>query len=391
MDVVAMVVIGLTGGICSGKSTVCDFLAELGAAILSADQIGHDVYEPFTVAWQTVVDTFGDRILKEGYEIDRQKLGEIVFNDPEARVRLNQIMHPAMHRVAKERIEKLKQEGASVIVLEAPLLIEANWLDLVDQVWVVTASERTVVQRCTERSGLDEAQARARISSQLFTEERIKYADQVINNDVSLAEVRARVKKLWDGLCSQESTKERIRQALFRRDKKVCDPRDLTPAAVLIPIYERAGQCHLLFTKRTEMVNHHKGQISFPGGVMQVEDESLRDTALRESWEEIGLDPNDVEILGELDDTATYTTRFIISPFVGAIPYPYEFQTNPEEVEELISVPLDVLLDKSNFREEIESIDGTLVPQYYYHYGERVIWGATARILKQFLEGVFGP
>ena len=122
-----------------------------------------------------------------------------------------------------------------------------------------------------------------------------------------------------------------------------------------------------------------------------MEDESLRDTALRESWEEIGLDPKDVEILGELDDTATYTTRFIISPFVGAIPYPYEFQTNPEEVEELISVPLEVLLDKSNFREEIESIDGTLVPQYYYHYGERVIWGATARILKQFLEVVFGP
>ena len=385
-----MLVIGLTGGICSGKSTVCGFLTDLGAAFLSADKIGHEAYEPFSIAWQSVVDGFGEGILKEGYEIDRQKLGEIVFNDPEAMARLNQIMHPAIRRMTEERIEKLKREGVSVAVFEAPLLIEANWLDLVDQVWVVTASEETVVRRCSERSGLDEAQARARIASQLSNEERIKYADQVINNDLSIDEVRARVKGLWDGLCGLESIKERIRQALSRRDKKVCDPGDLVRAAVLVPIFERAGDCHILFTKRTETVNHHKGQISFPGGVQEVESESHRDAALRESWEEIGLDPKDVEILGELDDIATYTTRFIISPFVGAIPHPYEFRTSPEEVEEVISVPLEVLLDKGNFKEDIQSIGGSLVPQYYFYYDERVIWGATARILKQFLEVVFG-
>jgi len=385
-----MVVIGLTGGICSGKSTVCDFLAELGAVTLSADEIGHQAFQPHTVTWQTVVDAFGQRILQDGYQIDRQKLGEIVFNDAEALARLNQIMHPAMHRVAEERIDRLKQQGAEVIVLEAPLLVEANWLDLVDLVWVVTASEATAIRRCIERSGLSEAQAVARISSQLPSEERTKYADAVIDTDVSLDEVRARVKELWEQLCLPEATREAIRQALTQREKKVYEAEGLTPAAVLIPLYEKAGKCYLVVTRRTEMVDHHKGQISFPGGARHTEDPTLRDTALRETWEEIGLDPKDVEILGELDDIPTYTTSFVISPFVAAIPYPYHFEVNPQEVEEVISVPLEVLLDKGNFREEMQFIDGVLVAQYFYHCGDHIIWGATARILKQFLEVAFG-
>lgn len=385
-----MVVIGLTGGICSGKSTVCDFLAELGAVTLSADEIGHQAFQPHTAMWQTVVDAFGDRILQDGGQIDRQKLGEVVFNDAEALARLNQIMHPAMHRVAEERIDRLKQQGAQVIVLEAPLLVEANWLDLVDQVWVATASEATVIRRCRERSGLSEAQAVARIASQLPSEERTKYADAVIDTDVSLDEVKARVKELWERLCLQEPTKAAIRQALSQRQKNVYKAEGLTAAAVLIPLYEKAGKCYLVVTKRTEMVDHHKGQISFPGGARHAEDPTLRDTALRESWEEIGLNPKDVEILGELDDIPTYTTNFVISPFVGAIPYPYPFEVNPEEVEEVISVPLEVLLDKNNFREEMQFIDGMLVSQYFYHCGDQIIWGATARILKQFLEIAFG-
>ena len=381
-----MIVIGLTGGICSGKSTVSGFLAELGAVTISADEIGHEAFQPYTTMWQEVVQSFGRDILKEGDEIDRQKLGQIVFNDADALARLNRIMHPAMHSVAKERIERLKQQGTKVAVLEAPLLVEANWLDLVNQVWVTTASESTVLSRCCRRSGLSEDQARARISSQLPPEERLKYADAVINTDVLLDEVRARVKELWERLCQQEATKEKIRQALSQRGKKLCQAEGLTRAAVLIPMYHKAGGWYLILTKRTETMEYHKGQISFPGGTQHEEDASPKDTALRESWEEIGLDPADVEILGELDDTATYTTRFLVSPFVGVIPYPYDFRANPEEVEEVISVPLDVLLDKRNFREEMQWIDGQFVSQYFYRYGDKVIWGATARMLKQFLE-----
>lgn len=184
--------------------------------------------------------------------------------------------------------------------------------------------------------------------------------------------------------------KERIKQALSQRKKKHIEDNGSVPTAVLIPIYEKTGKYYLIVTKRTEEVNYHKGQISFPGGGRQARDKTLRDTALRESWEEIGLDPRDVEVLGELDDVLTATTNFIISPFVAAIPYPYAFRASPREVEEIIEVPLAVLLDKNNFKEELKFREGELVPEYSYEYGGRVIWGATARILKQFLEVVFG-
>lgn len=199
-----MMVIGLTGGMGSGKSTVSTFLAQLGAVVLSADEIGHEALEPYTETWQEVVNAFGKGILKDGGEVDRQKLGEIVFNNAEALARLNRIMHPRMYRIVEKRLEELKQQGAEVIVLEAPLLVEANWLNLVDQVWVTTAEEATIVRRCCQRSGLSKAQALARISSQLPPEEKIKYADAVIDTDGTLSEVEARVKELWKGLCSQK-------------------------------------------------------------------------------------------------------------------------------------------------------------------------------------------
>ena len=193
-----MTVVGLTGSICSGKSTIAKFLAEMGAAVINADEIGHEAYEPHCETWQQVVDAFGKQILTTGDEIDRKKLGEIVFKDPEALRRLNGIMHPGMHRVAEKRIEKLKSEGAKVIVLEAPLLVEANWLDLVDEVWVAEASEANAIKRCAERSGLSEAEARARMASQLSPEDKAKHGDVVIDTNVSLAEVEAKVKELWE-------------------------------------------------------------------------------------------------------------------------------------------------------------------------------------------------
>ena len=193
-----MKVIGLTGGICSGKSTVADFLARLGAVVLSADAIGHEAFKAHSETWQRVVDEFGRGILADGDQIDRKKLGEIVFGSGEALSRLNGIMHPGMHQVAIGRIEDLERQGVKVVVLEAPLLIEANWLDLVDDVWVAVAGEETVLRRCRQRSGLSHDQAMARVPAQSSVEEKLKHADVVIDTDVTLADLEARVKGLWE-------------------------------------------------------------------------------------------------------------------------------------------------------------------------------------------------
>lgn len=179
---------------------------------------------------------------------------------------------------------------------------------------------------------------------------------------------------------------QRLREALSRREKRSITDAKGVPSAVLVPIYRRQGQCYILFTQRTERVKEHKGQISFPGGAYQKGDRTLLDTALRESAEEIGLAPDDVEVLGELDDTLTLETNYIVSPFVGLIPWPYKLKVDGWEAGEIIEVPIAALMDKASRREETEVISGKAVTSYFYRYQERVIWGATARILHQFLE-----
>ena len=180
--------------------------------------------------------------------------------------------------------------------------------------------------------------------------------------------------------------KQRLRQALSQRQKRHIIDASRVSAAVLLPIYYKQGQYYILFTKRTEQVKEHKAQISFPGGAYQAGDGTLVDTALRECAEEIGLLPSEVEVLGELDDAVTQTSSYIISPFVGLIRRPYQFKVNGEETEEIIEVPISVLLDKGYLREETEIIGGEAVTSYFYYYQGRVIWGATARILNQFLD-----
>ena len=192
-----MKVIGLTGGIGSGKSTIAQFLAELGAVILNADEIGHEAFKPDTEAWHEVVATFGRQILTTSGEIDRKKLGEIVFSQPEALSQLNRIMHPKMHDMMKSQIEDYRRQGVDVVVLEAAVLIEANWTSLVDEVWVTVASEAMVLERLKKQRGLDEGQTLARIRSQISSEERARHTDVVINNDGDLEEMRAKVKELW--------------------------------------------------------------------------------------------------------------------------------------------------------------------------------------------------
>ncbi|MDD5495421.1 MAG: CoA pyrophosphatase [Dehalococcoidia bacterium] len=180
--------------------------------------------------------------------------------------------------------------------------------------------------------------------------------------------------------------KEQIKRALASRQKLIIVDSSLTDAAVLLPIFVKGGRCHIVFTKRTEHLHHHSGQISFPGGGRHSDDESLLETALRESREEIGLKESDVEILGELDDAATVTSLFRITPFVGVIPYPYKFKRDKFEVEEIFALPLEGLMHKAAQKEEKAVYGDKIVKVYTYELDGRVIWGATAWILNQFLE-----
>ena len=182
------------------------------------------------------------------------------------------------------------------------------------------------------------------------------------------------------------TVKERLTKLLRQRQKRpITDPSRIK-AAVLLPLYNRDGHDYIVFIKRTEIVSEHKGQISFPGGSREEHDGTMLDTALRESHEEIGLDPRDVEVLGELDDEITTTSNFIVTPFVGMMPWPYQFVNNEIEVDEIIEVPMSALMEEGCLRPDTEVLNGKIVDSCAYDYEERVIWGATARILKRFME-----
>ena len=195
-----MKIIGLTGGIGSGKSTVSRFLAELGAVIIDADKVGHEAFKPGTEAWREVAAAFGRQILTPSGDIDREKLGEIVFGNPDSLARLNRIMHPRLYDMIKAQLEEYRWQGIGVVVLEVPLLIEAGWNSLVDEVWVTVASRATVLRRLQEKVGLSKTQALARINSQLSSTERVKHADVVIDTDCTLDELKTKVGELWQGL-----------------------------------------------------------------------------------------------------------------------------------------------------------------------------------------------
>ncbi|GIS95038.1 MAG: dephospho-CoA kinase [Chloroflexota bacterium] len=193
-----MLVIGLTGGIGTGKSEAARQLEELGALIISADQVGHEAYTVNTEAWEQVVATFGNGILQDDKEIDRRKLGGIVFSDPSQLKKLNQIMHPRMARIVSDKIEAFRGQGVDTVVVEAALLFEAGWDSLVEEVWVTDASEEIIIGRLRERNGLSEEEAKKRINSQMDRMERIGRSDFVINNSGDMAELGTTIKELWD-------------------------------------------------------------------------------------------------------------------------------------------------------------------------------------------------
>jgi dephospho-CoA kinase len=192
-----MRVIGLTGGIASGKSLVSKLLAQRGAVVIDADRLGHETYRSGTETFRQVVEAFGPDVAGADGEVDRRKLGEKVFADPEARHRLQEIVWPAIRRLGEERIAALREQGTDVAVLEAAVLIEADWVSLVDEVWVVEASPDTARSRMMQRNGLTAEQAEGRLRAQLTNEKRRPFATVLIDNNGSIEDLRRAVDEAW--------------------------------------------------------------------------------------------------------------------------------------------------------------------------------------------------
>ena len=182
---------------------------------------------------------------------------------------------------------------------------------------------------------------------------------------------------------------ESIREILDARVPKRIDSPDpsYVHASVLIPLFKERDGHKVLFTERTHKVEHHKGQISFPGGVVDAGDASHLETALREAHEEIGLKRKDVEILGRIDDTMTVASSFVVHPFVGLIRYPYEFKLSMAEVKRLIKAPLSIFHPESTWNQrDSAEYEGVIYRSIAYEYNGDLIWGATARMMQNFME-----
>jgi dephospho-CoA kinase len=195
-----MIAIGLTGGIASGKSLVSAMLAEKGVSIVEADKVGHQAYRRGTEAYRRVVEAFGSEVIGLDGEIDRRALGARVFGDHQARRRLEAIVWSVMRRMMAERLAELREQGRPVAVLEAAVLVEADWIPLVDEVWVVTVPEEVARERLVRRNGLTSEEASARIRAQLSNQERVEHADVVIDNGGSLEALRQQVERAWADL-----------------------------------------------------------------------------------------------------------------------------------------------------------------------------------------------
>ena len=198
--------IGLTGGIASGKSTVTEFFREKGVPVIDADILGHRTYDPGTATFVAVVAAFGSDIVADDGTIDRRALGGKVFGKPEELTRLTDIVWPGIRALASAELSDLEVAGTGIAVLEAAVLLEAGWEDMVDEIWVTTVETDLAVARLAERNGLDEAAARARIDSQLSNEERIAAASVVIENNGTLEELADGIEAAWQALRERTGT-----------------------------------------------------------------------------------------------------------------------------------------------------------------------------------------
>jgi dephospho-CoA kinase len=194
-----MKIIGLTGGIGSGKSTVAAVLKELGAIVIDLDKIGHEILNPGTPGWQEITETFGPAILSSRGTIDRRKLAHIVFGNPEALVKLNRITHPKIDLEVQSRLKDLEDQKADIVVLETALIEAVSWAPRAEQIWVVKASKETTLRRLRRR-GMSESESLARMAYQKPPEESIKESLVIINNEGTLDELRSKVVKFWKAL-----------------------------------------------------------------------------------------------------------------------------------------------------------------------------------------------
>ncbi|GLI50451.1 dephospho-CoA kinase [Tepidanaerobacter syntrophicus] len=194
-----MTVIGLTGGIASGKSTVTALLKEKGAAIIDADKIAREIMSKGEPAWFEVLNYFGDEILNnDRSDIDRKKLAHIVFSDKAKLEVLNNITHPKIIEEIKRQVEEYKKAGKKIIVIDAALLIETGLDKIADEVWVVAANEDIQLQRLMAREkDITKDEALKRIKSQMPLAEKLKFADRVIDNNSSIEETKKQVDKIW--------------------------------------------------------------------------------------------------------------------------------------------------------------------------------------------------
>ena len=192
-----MFVIGLIGGIGSGKSSVSSILNSLGVDVIDADKVGHEAYTPNSEGWRKVISAFGQDIVGPENEIDRKKLGSIVFSDPSEMEKLNKLMHPIIHNLVEEKIKNLADQGINVVVLEAAILIEANWQDLTNEIWLAKANREVVIERVQLRNNFSREEIIKRIESQMSNNDREKHADIVIDNDGTIKQLEETVKTLW--------------------------------------------------------------------------------------------------------------------------------------------------------------------------------------------------
>jgi dephospho-CoA kinase len=200
-----MLTIGLTGGIGSGKSAVAKMLAELGAQVLDADKVAQSTYAPGASAYKDVVAAFGEEILAPDGSIDRTKLGPLVFADPAQLKKLTSIVWPRTMERIRELTTEMRAKGEKLpLVVEAAILIEANWMSLFDEIWLVTASRDRVIARIERDRGMKPEQTEARMRAQLPDSERMRHAKVLILNEGTLDELRAEVKRLWQDALRRE-------------------------------------------------------------------------------------------------------------------------------------------------------------------------------------------
>tara|TARA_Y100000817_G_scaffold296295_1_gene271716 strand:- start:662 stop:1264 length:603 start_codon:yes stop_codon:yes gene_type:complete len=191
-----MITIGLTGGIATGKSLVSQLLEEHGAFVINADLLAHKLYLPGTTGFNELIAHFGDAILNLDGTIDRSELGSIVFSDKSEMGNLNSIMHPLIYEEIKRLISDLPEK--IIVIVEAAVLIEAGWQDLFDQIWVVSSDPENVISRLITRNGLTREESLKRINSQMSLENRLKYADVIVENNGDTNSLSSKIKGLWE-------------------------------------------------------------------------------------------------------------------------------------------------------------------------------------------------